>query len=295
MLLKVVQTTSYRYGRAVALLPHRLLLRPRASDLQRLISSTISCDPAASLAWTQDVFGNAIATATFQSATTDLKIVSTSLVDQTATQWPVFMIAASAHSYPFAYDPADRLDLGALCEIRHDDPGGALKAWAQAFVVGPSTDTLSLLKDVSAGILNVVAYRVRDEEGTQHPLETLTKASGSCRDIAALFIEAVRHLGFGARAVTGYLYDPAALPGSATSTHAWAEVFLPEAGWIAFDPTHRQMGGANLIPVAVGHNNARIMPVTGSYLGAPDDFLSLEVDVQVTAEMAAGPHRLQGQ
>jgi transglutaminase-like putative cysteine protease len=88
-------------------------------------------------------------------------------------------------------------------------------------------------------------------------------------------------LGFGARAVSGYLHDPDDSPGDAGSTHAWAEVYLPAAGWIAFDPTHRRVGSANLIPVAVGRCNTQIMPVTGGYAGAAEDFSGMEVRVAV--------------
>ena len=158
-----------------------------------------------------------------------------------------------------------------------------MEVWAREFVRGSRTDTLSLLKDLNAGILGPVAYRARDEEGTQTPLETLALASGSCRDIAALFIEAVRHLGFGARAVSGYLFDHASAddPGS---THAWAEVYLPGAGWISFDPTHRRLGGARLIPVAVARRNGQIMPIVGGYVGSSEDFTAMEVAVSVTLE-----------
>ena len=147
---------------------------------------------------------------------------------------------------------------------------------------GDGTDTLSLLKDINAGILDRVAYRIRDEEGTQSAAETLALCSGSCRDVAALFIEIVRQLGFGARAVSGYLADPTLQQEDGGSTHAWAEVYLPEAGWIAFDPTHRRVGSAHLIPVAIGRCNAQIMPIVGGYLGAAADFEVMNVQVSVT-------------
>ncbi|EHK52612.1 transglutaminase-like domain-containing protein, partial [Allomesorhizobium alhagi] len=187
-------------------------------------------------------------------------------------------------AFPFQYSAEDIADLGALRTPEHADPDERLEAWARAFVRGASTDTLSLLKDLNAGILGSVAYRVRDEEGTQTPLETLALASGSCRDIAALFIAAARHLGFGARAVSGYLFDPQAHADDPGSTHAWAEVYLPGAGWIAFDPTHRRLGGASLIPVAVARSNRQILPIAGGYLGAPEDFISMDVAVRVTPD-----------
>lgn len=99
-----------------------------------------------------------------------------------------------------------------------------------------------------------IRYQSCEDEGTQSPAQTLDRGWGSCRDFAVLFIEAARSLGFGARIVSGYLYSPeqniVGFTGEG-STHAWAEVCVPGAGWITFDPTHRSVGGLNLIPVAV--------------------------------------------
>jgi transglutaminase-like putative cysteine protease len=158
--------------------------------------------------------------------------------------------------------------------------------WAKGFVASNPTDTLSLLKDISAGVSNAIGYQSRDEEGTQSPKWTLDRGWGSCRDIAVLFVETARSLGFGARIVSGYLYNPKqGYVGSTDrgSTHAWAEVFLPGAGWITFDPTNRSMGGANLIPVAVTRKIAQSVPMMGSFAGQSDAFISMDVDVEVKA------------
>ena len=207
MRLTIHHKTAYRYAHPVVLQPHRMILRPRGSHDIALLSSSLSCSPDAQLEWTQDVFGNLIATGIFPKPAAELVITSEFTVEQSAVAWPVFRIAPEAHSFPFTYSPDDMAGLGALRIPEHNDPEGRMGAWARAFVRGASTDTLSLLKDLNAGILGSVAYRVRDEEGTQTPLETLALASGSCRDIAALFIDAVRHFGVGARAVSGYLFD----------------------------------------------------------------------------------------
>ncbi len=242
-------------------------------------ATSMQCSPHAELAWTQDVFGNVIATASFCEPAALLEIVSDLAVEQLAAAWPVFAVAVEAQSFPFAYDDETLVDLSPFRTPHHADPAGEVAAWARGFVLGPSTDTLSLLKDINSGILDSVAYRLREEAGTQSPLETLTLRSGSCRDIAALLIEVVRHLGFGARAVSGYLFDPAANDEDVHSTHAWAEIFLPGAGWIAFDPTHRRMGSANLVPVAIGRSNQQVMPVDGGFLGPTKASTSMEVEV----------------
>lgn len=277
----IQHTTTYRYNRPVTLGSHRLLLTPRGDHHLRVLSSELHCNPAAALDWTQDVFGNVVVTARFAEPAVELVIAADLLVEQTAPEWPVFRIAPSAHAYPFHYSDDEMSDLGALLRPIHADENSALAHWVESFILGSPTDTLSLLKDLNTGITATVSYRTRDEEGTQSPLETLASGSGSCRDIAALFIDAARHLGLGARAVSGYLFDPDVGSDDGGSTHAWAEIYLPCAGWIAFDPTHQRVGSANLIPVAVGRCNRQIMPVIGDYVGAPEHFVAMDVTVQV--------------
>src|SRR6185437_14723566 len=134
-----------------------------------------------------------------------------------------------------------------------------VSAWAAGFVLGNSTDTLALLKDLNAGISAIACYQAREDEGTQTPTRTLDVGRGSCRDFALLFVEAARSLGFGARLVSGYNFAPALL-GQAGTTHAWAEVFLP---------------------VAVARDLSQAAPVSGSFVGGSDDLLRLTVAVNV--------------
>jgi len=173
-----------------------------------------------------------------------------------------------------------------LTRQQYPDPTGRLRDWARAFVRGQSTDTLSLLKDLSAGVTRWIRYQSRDDEGTQSPTLTLDRGWGSCRDFAVLFADAVRSLGFGARIVSGYLYNPdqqSVGSRDAGSTHAWAEVFVPGAGWITFDPTNRSVGGFNLIPVAVVRDIQQAIPVSGNFVGTTDAFAAMSVEVLVTS------------
>jgi len=282
--LRIRHRTTYRYGKPVGLRPHRLMLRPRESRELHLLSMELTVEPHAVVTWAQDVAGNMVATATFQTMADSLIVNSIAELELDAIPWPIFDVAASAIFYPFRYSDDDWTDLGALAIPQHPDPTGRLREWAQAFVRSNPTDTLSLLKDINAGILTWISYQSRDDEGTQSPVQTLERGWGSCRDLAVLFIEAVRTLGFGARIVSGYLHNPAqeiVESEGAGTTHAWAEVYVPGAGWITFDPTNRSVGGVNLIPVAVGRGIRQVMPVAGSFVGMSDAFLGMSVEVCV--------------
>jgi transglutaminase-like putative cysteine protease len=284
--LNIRHTTTYRFNGQVSLLPHRLILRPRESRDLRLISSVITVTPEAVLSWAYDVFGNAVATATFQTMASTLAITSIAELELGSEAWPVFGIAVSAMSYPFRYSDDEWTDLGALTVPGFADPGNYLPTWARRFVRSNPTDTLSLLKDLSAGVSQAISYQIRETEGTQSPIETLNRGWGSCRDFAVLFAEAARVLGFGARIVSGYLYNPdqqGVGSAGAGSTHAWAEVFVPGAGWITFDPTNRSLGSFNLIPVAVVRDIRQAAPVSGSFVGMTNAFAGIEVEVLVTS------------
>jgi transglutaminase-like putative cysteine protease len=222
-----------------------------------------------------------VATATFLDMADTLTIEATARIELYAAAWPVFDIAASAISYPFVYADDAWTDLGALTVQQYPDPERRLCLWAAAFVRGNPTDTLSLLKDLSEGVSGAIRYQGREDEGTQSPVQTLDLLSGSCRDFAVLFAEAVRSLGFGARIVSGYIYAPDNRAVGAGTTHAWVEVFVPGAGWITFDPTNRSMGGANLIPVAVARDIRFAMPVAGSFVGATNAYRGMTVSVDV--------------
>ena len=286
-ILYIDHRTVYSYPHPVVLGPHRLMLRPRESRDIKLLSADITTSSPATYTWANDVFGNTVTTVSFAQPVAALTIRSHIILDHSSDPWPIFDIAASAISSPFAYSEDEQLDLGALLMPQYQDPDRRLSIWARGFVRGEVTDTLSLLKDLNAAISAWISYQAREDEGTQSPLETLARGCGSCRDIAVLFIEAARWLGFAARIVSGYLFNPDAAgttqAGStgAGSTHAWAEIYLPGAGWIAFDPTNRTVGSSTLIPVAVARGVKQVVPISGTFTSVPGDRVMLEVAVAV--------------
>jgi transglutaminase-like putative cysteine protease len=240
-----------------------------------------------------DVFHNSVALVDFEEPAAELSFVSTLVMERYGLVRPDFPIAPEAENYPFMHSADDRSDLGRLRE-RHYQDRGEVEAWARQFILELPTNTFNLLARINASMRGSFAYNARDEEGTQSPVETLEKKSGTCRDYALLFIEAARSLGFGARFVTGYLYDPALDVGGgggdavqgAGATHAWAEVYLPGAGWVEFDPTNGSIAGENLIRVAVTRDPSQAAPIAGSFFGDAE-FLGMDVVVTVSAEQRA--------
>ncbi|HEY1475018.1 MAG TPA: transglutaminase family protein [Pseudolabrys sp.] len=287
-ILTVRHATKYGYARPVAFGQHRLMLRPRDSHDLRLVSAELTLSPPGNVRWMHDVFGNSVALADFQAPADTLSIVSTLKLERYGIEGPVFPIAPEAEFYPFIYSSSDRVDLGRLNELHDPDPEGVLARWADSFVTARPMRTLDLLTNMNAALKPVIVYAERHEPGTQAPAVTLAKKEGACRDFAMVFIEAARYLGFGARFVSGYLYDPALDKGDATqataATHAWAEIYLPGAGWIEYDPTDVLIGGETLIRVAVTRDPAQAIPISGSYTGMPADFLGMSVEVTVTAQ-----------
>jgi transglutaminase-like putative cysteine protease len=288
-LLTVRHATTYRYSAPVSFGQHRLMLRPRDSHDLRLVGAELALSPRGKVRWLHDVFSNSVALVDFAAPAAELAIVSTLEIERYALARLDFPIAPEAESYPFMHSADERSDLGRLRERHYPDPLGVVEAWARQFILETPANTFNLLATMNAAIRGTFEYRAREEEGTQTPLETLERKSGTCRDYALLFIEAARTLGFGARFVTGYLYDPALDGGAemqgAGATHAWAEIYLPGAGWVEFDPTNALVAGENLIRVAVTRDPSQAIPISGTFAGPEGaKFVGMEVDVTVKAE-----------
>lgn len=283
MRVSIVHRTTYDYHQPVALGPHRLLLRPRAQSEARLLSFALDVWPAANVAWEADAYGNALALASFMAETDRLVVESRAELDLPGAPGPLPALTPQTQTYPFLYSEADWGALAPLVAAAFPDAENRLTAWARNMVAGQPTPTLALLQDLNAAVRASARYEERADPGTQPPLETLARGVASCRDFAVLFAEGVRALGLAARLVSGYLANPGgSVPGTA-STHAWAEVFLPGAGFVPFDPTHGTVGGHNLVPVAVGRTLEETTPVSGTFLGPSDALRQMIVAVEVTA------------
>ncbi|HKT74237.1 MAG TPA: transglutaminase family protein [Steroidobacteraceae bacterium] len=289
--LHVRHKTVYEYNQPVEFGDHRLMSRPRDSHDLRLIDTTLSIDPqATAIRWSHDVFGNSIATVSFQGSAARLTFDSGFRAEHYPAEPREIAIEPYAERFPFNYSAEDALDLGRSKERHYPDPGHEIDAWAKGILAQtPRAGTLDTLTNMAVAIKKGFKYAAREELGTQAPLDTLSLGTGSCRDFALFMMEAARALGLAARFVSGYLYDEKLIGAGGGlvgggSSHAWAQIYLPGAGWVEFDPTNALIGGRNLIRVAVARDPSQAQPLAGSFKGAPNAFKSMTVSVAVTTE-----------
>jgi transglutaminase-like putative cysteine protease len=284
-LLRINHLTEYAYDRPVSFGEHRIMMRPREGFDQRLVETRLDIQPEPSaLHWIHDVFGNAVAVARFDTSAQRLSVRSETLLEHSPLARAEVSIEPYARLFPFTYSAEDMPDLLRSIERHHLDPERRLDDWARNFVKRDgSTATFDLLSQMALSIKRDFTYVGRQEKGTQTPVETLSLRQGSCRDFAMLMIEAARALGFAARFVSGYVYDPSGCEGivGGGNTHAWVRIFLPGSGWVEFDPTNGIIGSHGLIRVAVARDPYQALPLWGTWTGFPRSFLGMTLDVDI--------------
>ena len=277
---KILHRTYYNFSDAVRLGPHNLRLRPRENYELHVESFFLTIDPPAKLLWHRDVEGNSVAIATFESPATQLAIESEVVIQQYNETPLDFLVADYAVDYPFTYLHDDRIMLLPYMAFPNPVTKNLLTDWIEdLWKSSEQVQTYTLLQRLGAHINHSLSYRIREEPGVQTARQTLANNTGSCRDFALLFMQAARCLGLAARFVSGYLHSPP----SATdygATHAWAEVYLPGAGWKGFDPTTGEIVGSDHIAVAVARLPESVPPIAGSFYGTAKS--NLDVGVWVT-------------
>ncbi|TGJ99704.1 transglutaminase family protein [Leptospira semungkisensis] len=275
LLVSLTHETSYEYDRPVNLSPHVIRLRPAPHSRTRIVSYSLNVEPAEQfLNWQQDPFGNYQARLVFPKKTEKLKI----LVDLVAEIQVInpfdFFLEPDAEETPFIYSDALRKEL--LPYLSATDGSHALANYISSLrkdgILKPKR-TVDFLVGLNQRVYQDVSYVIRMEPGVQTCTETLERKSGSCRDSAFLLVQILRHIGLASRFVSGYLIqlkpDEVAVKGPAgpkedfTDLHAWAEVFLPGAGWVGLDPTSGLFAGEGHIPLAAVPEPVSASPVFG--------------------------------
>ena len=287
-ILTIRHVTTYHYKQPVAFGEHRMMLRPRDDGDQKVLESELVITPEPSqLSWTRDNHGNHVTTARFAERACELRFKSTIHLDHAPAGFRAADIEDFARAHPFAYPAGDGLGLARVIAPLSRHP--SVDRWAAEFLrADGSADTYELLVDMTQTIKRTFKHKARHERGTQDPARTLKLASGSCRDVAVLLIEALRSLGIAARFVSGYLHladdDDGRVTGG--NTHAWVQAYVPGPGWVDFDPSSGMVGNQNLVRVAVAHDPRHAIPLQGTWIGSASDHLAMKVAVKVTAAAA---------
>ena len=279
--IRIIHNTEYYYHTPVAFGPHRALLRPREGHDVHIDSAVLQVEPKADIRWLRDIYGNSIAIFDFAELGQKLRVFSEVNVDHYEDNPLNFDIEPSASHYPFQYPSTEQVELVLYRLPSYPYDGPALQSWLlELYRPGQLIGTFELLNRLNTRIYDSCQYARREESGVQLPCQTLASKSGTCRDYAVLMMEAARHLGFGARFVTGYIQMG---EGQHGATHAWTEIYLPGSGWRGFDPTNNKLVGFEHVSVAVAAEHAKASPLSGTWEGSPDAFDRMEVSVQVVS------------
>ncbi len=267
--------TTYRYDRPVALGPQIVRLRPAPHTSSRVLAYSLRVEPAKHfINWQQDPQANYLARLVFPDKTRELSIEVDLVVEMTATNPFDFFLEPAAERWPFEYDESLQAE---LAPYRRVAPATPLLSLYLASIprppAGEDQSTNDLLVGLNQRLAAYITYGVRLEPGLQTPEETLEKRGGSCRDTGWLLVHILRHLGFAARFVSGYLIqlvaDVKSLDGPSgpesdfVDLHAWCEVYLPGAGCIGLDPTSGLLAGEGHIPLAATAEPSSAAPVSG--------------------------------
>src|SRR5215213_4859213 len=276
MKIALEHRTTYRFDRPISIGPHVIRLRPAPYSRTPIESYSLTIFPDDHfINWQQDPFGNYLARAVFPSKAPELTITVGLVADMRTINPFDFFIEDYAGTYPFRYPPELAADLKPYLDISPKARGPIFDDWVEA--TAPPADgqpTIQFLGALNSALYRDVAYSVRMEHGVQTPDETLTRQIGSCRDSAWLLVTALRNCGLAARFVSGYLVQlapdqpspdgPSGPSEDFTDLHAWAEAYIPGAGWIGLDPTSALFAGEGHIPLAATPQPASAAAITGS-------------------------------
>ncbi|MDA9089623.1 transglutaminase family protein [Maribacter arcticus] len=273
MALKVAikHKTKYIYDRSINLSPHIFRLRPAPHSRTPIEAYSIKIKPENHFFnWQQDPFGNYLARIVFPDKTTELSVDVEIIADLKTINPFDFFVEEAVEEFPFTYSEELKKEL--LPYLEKVESGPLLKDWLAKIDMTPKR-SIDFLIGLNSDLYNHLNYTLRMDPGVQTCEETLDSKLGSCRDYAWLLVQTLRYLGLASRFVSGYLVqlksDEKSLDGPSgpeedfTDLHAWAEVYLPGAGWIGLDATSGLLAGEGHIPLACTPSYESAAPVSG--------------------------------
>ncbi|MBD8662145.1 transglutaminase family protein [Rhizobium sp. CFBP 8752] len=289
----IYHLTHYSYDRPVRMGPQIIRLKPAAHSRTKVLSHSLKVTPENHFVnLQQDPYGNYLARFVFPEPVTEFKIEVDLVADMTVYNPFDFFVEEEAQAWPFTY-PADLIEDLSIYRTP-EPPEPALIEYLKTLDMSPGQPTVDMVVGINARLQQAIGYVIRMEPGVQTPEQTLTSAMGSCRDSSWLLVQILRHLGFAARFVSGYLIqltpDLKALDGPSgtevdfTDLHAWCEVYLPGAGWIGLDPTSGLLTGESHIPLAATPHYRNAAPISGGYFGEANTSFDFAMNVTRVAE-----------
>jgi transglutaminase-like putative cysteine protease len=284
--LRILHETRYYYERPVRFGPQRLLIRPRDSHALRIVEASLRLFPPGGTRWSYDANGNCVCIFQPDGQSDAMRVASELVIDRYPAPLVPQRIETPDTLTPIVYSREDRATLEPFIAPVTDDEDAVLLRWLRDVRAHRDEPALAFLLRINELIHSQFEYCTRHEEGVQTPVETLQKRSGACRDLAWLMVEGLRRLGYAALFATGYIHSPGSAIRGAGATHAWCEVFLPDLGWLEFDPTNGLAESPDLIRVAATRTPAQALPVSGAIIGHPGSSrLHVSVDVRLVDEI----------
>jgi transglutaminase-like putative cysteine protease len=281
----ITHATAYRYDGPVLLEPHVLRLQPRTDGFHHLRQYTAQITPTPQGQTTFiDAEGNLITRCWWgDELIADLEIVTTSSVETLCNNPFNYLLEPWATKLPIDYPTAL---MGHLSPYLSADQLGSLAAdpvasqLAQDIAYKTNWNTVSFLSELTLLINQQLGYQVRESGDPMPPSITWSQKSGSCRDFVLLFMAVCRAIGLAARFVSGY---EAGDPAYEQMLHAWAEVYLPGAGWRGYDPTMGIAVCDRHVAIAASGWPRYAAPVTGTHRGGNGSSAALENKVVIVA------------
>ncbi len=297
---KLTHKTAYSYDRSIAMGPQTIRLRPAPHCRTPILAYSLTVTPKTHwLNWLQDPFGNFQARVILPEPTEEFSVTVDLVADMAVINPFDFFVDDAVKAWPFDYDPVLAAELKPNMERLPASP--KFDAYVRDLGI-TSKVTIDVLIDLNRKLSKDIGYLIRMEPGVQTPEETLAKGSGSCRDSGWLLVQILRRLGLAARFVSGYLIQltpdekpldgPAGTSKDFTDLHAWAEVYVPGAGWIGLDPTSGLLAGEGHIPLAATPNPSSAAPISGAHDKAEVTF-AFEMSVTRMLEIAARDETLR--